>query len=108
MAFRIKSVLAMRIHTEAVQFKADQKLVAYIQSRLAKLSRYYDRIIEADVVLKLENSGQIRDKIAEVRLKVPGDTLIAKASRKTFEASVAGAADSLRRQLTRYKERQSK
>jgi len=88
-----------------VQFKADQKLIQYIEKKLGKMDQFFDRIIEARVTLKLENSGQIRDKIAEVRLKVPGEQLIAKEASKTFEASVDNAASALKRQLIRYKER---
>ena len=94
----------MKVHTESVQFKADQKLIDFIERKLSKMDHFFDRIIEAKVVLKLENSGQIKDKLAEVRLNVPGDILIAKAKHKTFEASVDHALDSLRRQLTRYTE----
>ena len=88
----------MRVHTEAVQFKADQKLINFIDQRLQKMEHYFDRIIEAHVVLKLENSGQVRDKIAEVRLNVPGETLIVKETQKTFEASINTALDTLKRQ----------
>ena len=98
----------MRVHTESVQFKADQKLISYIEKRLHKMDHFFDRIIEARVTLKLENSGQVRDKIAEVRLKVPGDQLIAKEASKTFEASVDNATSALKRQLIRYKERMRK
>ncbi|MDX1943110.1 MAG: ribosome-associated translation inhibitor RaiA [Saprospiraceae bacterium] len=93
----------MRVHTEAVQFKADQKLINFIDQKLQKMEHYFDRIIEAHVVLKLENSGQVRDKIAEVRLNVPGDTLIVKETHKTFEASINRALDALKRQLVKYK-----
>ncbi len=95
----------MRVHTESVQFKADQKLIDYIEKRVNKMDQFYDRIIEARVTLKLENSGQIKDKIAEVRLSVPGEQLIAKDASKTFEASVDNATSALKRQLIRYKER---
>lgn len=95
----------MKVHTESVQFKADAKLIRFIEEKLAKFSQLFDRIIEANVVLKLENAGQVKDKIAEMRLNVPGDVLVAKATDKTFEASVDQAAAALRRQLIRYKDR---
>lgn len=101
----IKTTMIMKVHTESVQFKADRKLLDFIEQRLGKMQQFFDRIIDAQVVLKLENSGQVRDKIAEVRLHVPGDTLVAKARKKTFEASVDRAAVALRRQLKRYKAR---
>jgi putative sigma-54 modulation protein len=96
----------MRVHTETVAFKADQKLIAFIERKLSKMDQFFDRIIDAQVVLKLENVGQVRDKIVEVRLNVPGSVLIAKESRKTFEASVASAVEGLKRQLIRHKERE--
>ena len=95
----------MKVHTEAVQFKADQKLIDFIEKKLSKMENYFDRIIEARVTLKLENSGQIKDKVAEVRLNVPGEILIAKGVNRTFEASVDSAASALRRQLIKYKDR---
>ncbi len=95
----------MKVHTESVQFKADQKLVNFIDRKVGKLENYFDRIITADVKLKLENSGKVKDKVAEVRLDVPGHTLFAKEINKTFEQSIDEAVDNLRRQLTRYKEK---
>lgn len=95
----------MQVITETVQFKADQKLLDYTEKRLAKLEQYFERIVEARVFLKLENAGQVKDKVAEVRLNVPGQTLFATGTDKTFEAAVDQAASSLRRQLARYKEK---
>lgn len=95
----------MKVHTEAVQFKADRKLIDFIQAKMKKLDLFFDRIIEAEIKLRLENSGQVRDKIVEIKLKVPGQTLFAKNSQKTFETSVGLAIDNLKRQLTKYKDK---
>lgn len=94
----------MTVKTEAVQFKADQKLLDHIDKKLQKMEQFFDRIITANVTLKLENAGQIKDKVAEIRLSVPGDTIIAKETHKTFEAAIDSAAAALKRQLIRYKE----
>jgi putative sigma-54 modulation protein len=95
----------MKIQTEAVQFKADQKLYDFIDKKLGKLETFFDRIIETRVTLKLENSGQVKDKVAEVSVFVPGETLFAKDTNKTFEASIEAVTDNLKRQLKRYKEK---
>ncbi len=79
--------------------------MAFIERKLSKLDQFFDRIVSAKVLLKLENSGQIRDKIAEVRLEIPGTILFVKETNKSFEASIDLAIDSLRRQLIKYKER---
>ncbi len=95
----------MKVHTKAVHFSADKKLVEFIEKKLEKLEQFFGRIIEAQVTLKLENSGQVRDKIAEVRIAVPGSVLYVKETHKTFEGSVDSATEALKRQLIKYKER---
>jgi putative sigma-54 modulation protein len=95
----------MKVYTEANHFAVDQKLLEFIERKLSKLDTFFDRIIDARVQLKLENSGQVKDKIAEVRIAVPGDVLVAKGTEKTFEAAIDKITDVLKRQLIRYKER---
>ncbi len=95
----------MKINTTSIHFDADPKLIESIQKKTSKLDQFFDRIIDAHVYLKLENSGQVKDKIVEMKLMVPGDTLMATEVSKTFEASLDAAVDNMKRQLNRYKER---
>ena len=95
----------MTIHTVAPQFKADRKLLAYTEQKLGRLTQVFDRIIDCDVTLRLENTGQVRDKVAEARIHVPGGTLVARETQRTFEAAVDVLSDKMRRQLKRYKQR---
>lgn len=95
----------MKINLKAVHFDADQKLVDYIEKKTAKLGQFFDRITDAQVFLKLENSGQVRDKIVELKLMVPGDILMATEMSKTFEAATDAAVDNMKRQLNKHKER---
>jgi len=100
-----KTMKIMKINTTSIHFDADQKLIDYIQRKASKLDQFFDRIIDAHIYLKLENSGQVRDKIVEMKLNVPGDILMATEVSKTFEASADAAVDNMKRQLNRYKER---
>ena len=95
----------MDIHITSVHFDADEKLTAYVERKISKLEQYYDRIIDIKVSLKLENSGQVRDKIIEVRVNVPGDTLMASETHQSFEAAADVVSDNIKRQLIRFKER---
>jgi putative sigma-54 modulation protein len=95
----------MKVNTASVQFKADGKLLEFIERKLQKMEHFFDQIIEARVVLKLENTGQVKDKIAEVHLSVPGDTLLVRTTNRTFEASIDSAVDTLKRRLIKYKEK---
>ena len=96
----------MRVQTRAIHFKADQKLLEFIERKLAKLEQFFSKIIEADVFLQLENnSGKIKEKVTEIRLKVPGNTLIVKNSGKSFEEAFDQAIAVMKRNLKRYKEK---
>lgn len=95
----------MKVHINAVHFSADAKLVAFIEKKLSKIDTLFDNIIRTEVSLKLENSGKIRDKIAEIRVKLPGAVLVVKEQAKTFEFSVDRATSSLKRQIIKYKDR---
>ena len=60
----------------------------------------------AQVILKLDhNKGTVRDKIAEIRLQLPGKTLYAEERSKMFEESVELAMDSMVRQVKKHKEK---
>ncbi|MEM9824723.1 MAG: ribosome-associated translation inhibitor RaiA [Bacteroidota bacterium] len=98
----------MKVHTQSLHFSADAKLIAFIEKKLSKLDQFFERIVNADVVLKLENSGQVRDKIVEVRISLPGSVLVAKESAKTFEASIDSVTSSLKRQLIKFKEKNNR
>ena len=95
----------MTVHTESIHFNADQKLLMFIEEKLQKLEQFFDRIQAADVILKLESHGSVRDKIAEIKLIVPGGIIFIKEQSKTFEAAIEKAINSLRRQVMKYKER---
>jgi len=98
----------MEIKKQAVNFDADSKLMEFIDKKIGKLETFYDNIESTDVRLKLEKTGQVQDKVAEIKVKVPGFTLVAKETSKSFEESVDLGASSLRRQLLKYKSKKNK
>jgi len=95
----------MRVQTQSVHFVADTKLLQFIEKKVNKLENYYERIIDADVILRLERTGQVQDKIAEIKIQVPGDIMMAKQTSKTFEGSIDSAVTALKRQLIKRKEK---
>ena len=89
----------------AVNFNVDGKLVVYVQQRMNKLDKYYDRVVVSDVFLKLDNTSEKANKIAELRLNVPGDEFLVKKQCKSFEAAVEQCAESIERLLVKRKEK---
>ena len=96
----------MQVRINAVQFTIDVKLEEYINLRLDKLTTYYDKIQEAEVFLRLENQGAaVKDKVAEIKLIVPGSILFAKETDKNFEKALDDVVEDLRTQLVKYKDK---
>jgi putative sigma-54 modulation protein len=97
----------MKVNVYAVNFTIDKKLVDFVQERLAKLEKYYDRVISSDVFLKLENTSDKENKTVEIKILVPGDEFLVKKTNKTFEEAADLASDALERVLVKRKEKLS-
>ncbi|MEI6311770.1 MAG: ribosome-associated translation inhibitor RaiA [Bacteroidota bacterium] len=92
-----------KIHS--VGFTTDEKLDEYIQKKVNKLDTLYDKIINADIYLKLDSHDHVKDKIVEIKLNIPGATLFASETSKAFEESTDLVLDSIKRQLHKRKEK---
>jgi putative sigma-54 modulation protein len=95
----------MKVNIHAVNFTVDGKLVDFIQERMDKLEKFYDKIVTSDVFLKVEKTSEKENKIVEVKIHVPGDDLMVKKQCKTFEEAVEVSAESLERLLVKRKEK---
>mgnify|MGYP003392381341 CR=1 FL=1 len=95
----------MKVNLQAVNFNVDRKLVDFVQEKLDKLEKYYDKIISSDVFLRLENTSDKENKIVEVKINVPGDDFLVKKQCKTFEEAIDLSAESLERLLVKRKEK---
>jgi putative sigma-54 modulation protein len=95
----------MKVNLNAVNFTVDRKLVDFIQERMDKLEKYYDKIVSSDVFLKVEKTSDKENKIVEVKINVPGDDFMVKKQCKTFEEAVELSAESLERSLVKRKEK---
>ena len=91
----------MKIHS--VRFDADQKLISFIESKLNKLSQFDDRIIGAEVFLRLDKNQNSENKVTEIRLNVSRNEFFAKKQCKSFEEATDQSVEALRRQLIKKK-----
>lgn len=90
---------------QSVNFHADQKLIDLIQQRLDKLENYYDKIIFADVYLKVQKTSEKENKVTEILLSIPGGDLMVKKTCKKFEVCVDECINTLQRQIKKKKEK---
>ncbi len=96
----------MKVNIHAVNFDIDKKLVEFVNEKVNKIDKYYDKIVYCDIFLKVENTSDKENKTVEMKLGVPGDDLIVKKQSKTFEESVELCRESLERQVLKKKEKE--
>lgn len=96
----------MKLRMQSVHFDADIKLLDFIQKKADKLDTFYDRIIDGEVILRLnKDSDKKENKMVEIKINVPGEQLFAKEQSASFEAAADETIEALRRQLKKYKEK---
>ncbi|MBN1300264.1 MAG: ribosome-associated translation inhibitor RaiA [Melioribacteraceae bacterium] len=92
----------MNINITSRKFKAKDSLKSHIKNELEYLNKFNDDILDADVILHFTH---LKDSIktAEVKLQIPGRTLMVKESTEEFAKSVSLAVNKLARQLKAVK-----
>jgi putative sigma-54 modulation protein len=98
----------MNIKINSLRFSPTRELESFVEGKIKKLNLFYDEIIGAEVFLKLENTQNLKNKVTEIRLEIPGSELFAKKQSKSFEESTDNAIDALKRQITRYKNKRKR
>lgn len=91
----------MRINITARHFKLSEEVKVYTEKEVYRLKKYYDGIIDVDVILGWEKN----DRMAEVRISVYGTVLTARERSNDMHKSIDRAVDKLERQLIKYKDR---
>ncbi|HTF19835.1 MAG TPA: ribosome-associated translation inhibitor RaiA [Chryseolinea sp.] len=94
----------MKLQVHSIHFDADIKLINFIQRKLDKLETFYDRMVDGEVFLRINNEGK-ENKTVEIKLRVPGNNLFAVEKARTFEEATDLAADALRAQLAKFKDK---
>jgi|TARA_B110001454_G_C12444210_1_gene319232 putative sigma-54 modulation protein len=95
----------MKVFTQSVNFNADADLINLVEKKIESLVKYHDKIVDAEVFLKVQNTSDKENKVTEVKINIPGSELIIKRETRTFEEGLNLAVDSLKRQLKRSKEK---
>ncbi len=89
----------MRISITARHFKATERLKKYAEEKVRRLKKYYDGIIDCEIILDYEKLN----KVAEIAIKVHGQRLVALEKTDDVFKSIDLAVDKLERQIKKYK-----
>ncbi|WP_442267166.1 HPF/RaiA family ribosome-associated protein [Tenacibaculum sp. ZS6-P6] len=95
----------MKVFTQSVNFKVDGDLINFIQKKVGGLEKFHDKIVDAEVFLKVQKTSDKENKFTEIKINIPGNELIVKKMNKTFEEGVSLGVESLKRQLRKSKEK---
>lgn len=95
----------MKVSVQSVNFNISNDLVNYIEKKVNNLEKFHDHIIGAEVYLKVQSTSEKENKIVDIKINLPGVDVVAKKHSKTFEEAVSLAADSVKRQLVKRKEK---
>ncbi len=95
----------MKLTIQSIHFDASDRLKDYIQRKSNKLDTYFDRITDGEVTLKLQHEVKGANKLVEMKLRVPGDTLVASEKGAKFEEAMDLVTAKLKTQLLKYKEK---
>jgi putative sigma-54 modulation protein len=96
----------MNIQLTTVHFTADQKLIDFVNKKVPKLDTYFEGIIGAEVILKVVKPETANNKVAEIKLSIPGtDYLFAEKQADSFEEAIDLAIEAVRKKLTKFKDK---
>ena len=96
----------MKLQIQSIHFDADQKLLEYIQKKAEKLATFHDKIIDGEVILKLDKDVNQENKVVEFKINIPGTTVFVKERSKSFEAATDEALEAAKTQLKKHKQKQ--
>ncbi|MCX8064811.1 MAG: ribosome-associated translation inhibitor RaiA [Candidatus Hydrogenedentes bacterium] len=91
----------MNVSIAGKHMEMSDALKSYIENGLKKLEHYFDRIVDANVVLTVEKHRHI----CEVNLNVNGFRIHAKESSTDMYASVDTVIDKLEKQIKKFKDK---
>jgi putative sigma-54 modulation protein len=95
----------MKVFVQSVNFNADKDLIDFIEKKVTSLEKYYDKIVDSEVFLKVQQTSEKENKTVDIKINIPGNDIVVKKQCKTFEEGTMVAVDSLKRKLTKEKEK---
>ena len=93
----------MKMDIQTVGFNAQDTLVDFAREKTEGLSKFFDRIVGAEIYLKLVQDGKEQTKVAEIKLNIPGHDLFASSQTSKFEASINDSVEKLKGQIRKLK-----
>lgn len=95
----------MELKIKAIHFDANERLLAFIEKKAARLEKKFDRATQLEVTLKVVKPETAKNKETQLHLYIPGGNVHAERVCDTFEEGVQECLEALLRQLEKYKDK---
>lgn len=95
----------MEITINAIHFDATEKLQDHIQKKVLKLEKSFEDIKKVEVKLTVVKPATALNKQASLSANVAGNRVFVEKTCDTFEEAVDLAADAMKVQITKIKEK---
>ncbi len=93
----------MEITIQSIKFDATDKLRVYIDKKMSKLDKFFDRAISATVNLKVTKPEAVENKEADITINAPNTRLFASKVADSFEQAIDECVSALERQIEKTK-----
>src|SRR5215216_3810628 len=93
----------MNLNVSGHHVEVTPAILSYVRSKIQRVTRHFDHVIDAHVILTV---NKIRQK-AEVTLHVRGKDLHCESEQDDLYAAIDLLADKLDRQVLRYKDKRN-
>ncbi|HEV7350721.1 HPF/RaiA family ribosome-associated protein [Telluribacter sp.] len=101
---RIEQLEHIKLDIRTVDVEPDAETINKVRNELKKLMRLYGSIVGADVFLKEISQSRKNNKLARMRVGIPGQDLIAEASSSSWATALSMVSEMLCHQiLNRYR-----
>jgi putative sigma-54 modulation protein len=98
---KIEQFQNIKLDIQTVDFDPSSDIMSIIRAELRKLMRIYGNIVGADIYLQQSNPSEPQDKVARIRVGVPGKDLFAEATSSTWGQALSEVTGKLRNQILR-------
>lgn len=93
----------MKIDIQTLSFHANDKLIDFAEDKLKKLGQHSEKIMEAQMTLRIDRSGNRHNKYCQIRLVIPGYDLFASKQCQSFEEAILKTCEALKQQMSRWR-----
>lgn len=95
----------MDIRIQSIHFDASERLQEFIQKKVSKLEKFFDNIIDAEVVIKVVKPEVANNKEASIKLGAKSGDFFANKIADSFEDAIDQCVEALEKQVIKFKEK---